>query len=141
MRAADLISQTVPLLKKNDTGSFALQAMSDQHLSQLPLVHEGKLIGLIREEDIINHHKNDSKLQEMKLHVTKPFIHDYEHIFEVLKVASEMKMKVVPVVDKEENFLGCITLENLMNYFAKDTDILEPGAIVVLEIAVNDYSL
>lgn len=115
--------------------------MADHHLSQLPIVQSEKLLGLVREEDILNHHNNDAKLQEMKLKLLKPFIHDYEHIFEVLKVSSELKLKVIPVVDKDENYLGAITLEDLMNYFARDTDILEPGAIVVLEIAVGDYSL
>lgn len=141
MRAADLITHSVPVLKKTDTGSFALQTMADHHLSQLPIVQSEKLLGLVREEDILNHHNNEAKLQEMKLKLLKPFIHDYEHIFEVLKVSSELKLKVIPVVDKEEIYLGAITLEDLMNYFARDTDILEPGAIVVLEIAVGDYSL
>ncbi len=141
MRAADLITHSVPLLKKTDTGSFALQTMADHHLSQLPIVQGEKLLGLVREEDILNHHNNDAKLLEMKLKLLKPFIHDYEHIFEVLKVSSELKLKVIPVVDKDENYMGAITLEDLMNYFARDTDILEPGAIVVLEIAVGDYSL
>ncbi len=141
MRAADLITHTVPVLKKTDTGIFALQTMSDHHLSQLPIVQENKLLGLVREEDILNHHNNDAKLLEMKLKLTKPFIHDFEHIFEVLKVASELKLKVIPVVDKEEVYLGCILLEDLMNYFARDTDILEPGAIIVLELALSDYSL
>ncbi len=141
MRAADLITHSVPVLKKTDTGSFALQTMADHHLSQLPIVQSEKLLGLVREEDILNHHNNEAKLQEMKLKLLKPFIHDYEHIFEVLKVSSELKLKVIPVVDKEEKYLGAITLEDLMNYFVRDTDILEPGAIVVLEIAVADYSL
>ena len=141
MRAADLITHSVPVLKKTDTGSFALHTMADHHLSQLPIVQSEKLLGLVREEDILNHHNNDAKLQEMKLKLLKPFIHDYEHIFEVLKVSSELKLKVIPVVDKDENYMGSITLEDLMNYFARETDILEPGAIVVLEIAVGDYSL
>lgn len=141
MKASDLITHSVPLLKKTDTGAFAIQTMADHHISQLPIVQNGKLLGLVREEDILNHHNNDDKLQEMKLKLLKPYIHDYEHIFEVLKVSSELKLKVIPVVDKDENYLGAITLDNLMNYFARDTDILEPGAIVVLEIAVGDYSL
>ena len=141
MRAYDLILHTVPTLKKTDSGTFALQTMSDIHLYQLPIVHEKKLLGLVREEDILNHHHNDDKLVAMKLKLLKPFIHDYEHIFEVLKVASELKLKVIPVVDKEEVYLGAITLENLLDYFAKDTDILEPGAIIVLELAPSDYSL
>ena len=141
MRAAELISHTVPILKKNDTGTFALHTMYDHHLSQLPLVQEKKLMGLVLEEDILNHHNNDAHLHEMKLKLTKPFIHDFEHIFEVLKVASELKLKVIPVVDKDEKYLGCILIEDLMNYFARDTDILEPGAILVLEMALSDYSL
>jgi predicted transcriptional regulator len=140
MRAADLITQSVPQLKLSDTASTVLQLMSDNHLTQLPLVDGKKLLGLLREDDILNY-PLDEKIGSMKLALIRPFIHDYEHIFEVLKVASELKMRVVPVIDKNEIYLGCITLESLLNYFAKETDILEAGGILVLEIEVKDYSL
>src|SRR5580698_9962748 len=108
----------------NDTVASALSLMDDNNLSQLPLVDDNRLLGLVREEDLLNPSPED-ELGHLKLLLIRPFIHDYEHIFEVLKVASELKMRVVPVIDKNEVYLGCITLEALLNYFAHETDILE----------------
>lgn len=141
MRAADIISQSVPQIKLDDTVFSVLQMMNETHLSQLPLVENGKLLGLVKEEEILNPVHSEEFIRNMKLALIRPFIHDYEHVFEVLKVASELKMKVIPVTDKDENYMGCITMESLLNYFAQKTDILEAGGILVLEMDVKDYSL
>jgi len=141
MKAAELITQSVPQIKLSDTVFKVLQMMNETHLSQLPLVDKGHLLGLVKEEEILNPIHSEEVIRNMKLALIRPFIHDYEHIFEVLKVASELKMKVIPVVNKDEKYLGCITLESLLNYFAQDTDILEPGGILSLEMEVADYSL
>ncbi len=141
MKAAELISQSVPQIKLGDTVFSVLQMMNETHLSQLPLVENGKLLGLVKEEEILNPIHSEELIRNMKLALIRPFIHDYEHIFEVVKVASELKMKVIPVIDKDENYIGCITLETMVNYFAQQTDILEAGGILVLEMEVKDYSL
>jgi CBS domain-containing protein len=62
-------------------------------------------------------------------------------LFEVLKVATEFRLSVIPVIDKDENYMGIITRDELLNYFATQTDILEPGGILVLELNVKDYAL
>lgn len=111
------------------------------HVSHLPIVNENQLLGLISEEDILNAHGEEDAIGSLPLSFMRPFIHDHEHLFEVLKVATEFRLTVIPVIDKEEIYLGAITRDDLLNYFAMQTDILEPGGIIVLELHVKDYSL
>jgi CBS domain-containing protein len=141
MKAIDLISKNVPSLKTSDTGGRALRLMNEFHVSHLPIVNENQFLGLISEEDILNTHGEEDPIGSLPLSVLRPFIHDYEHLFEVLKVATEFKLTIVPVIDREENYLGLITRDDLLNYFATQTDILEPGGIIVLELGINDYNL
>lgn len=141
MKAIDLISKNVPSLKTSDTGGRGLRLMNEFHVSHLPIVNENQFLGLISEEDILNAHGEEDPIGSLPLSVLRPFIHDYEHLFEVLKVATEFKLTIVPVIDKEENYLGLITRDDLLNYFAIQTDILEPGGIIVLELGINDYNL
>ncbi|MEP7127508.1 MAG: CBS domain-containing protein [Chitinophagales bacterium] len=141
MKAAALVSKSISPLKTSDTGASALHLMNVFHVSHLPIVNENQLIGLISEEDILNAHGEEDPIGTLPVSLIRPFIHDSEHMFEVLKMASELRLTVIPVTDKEENYLGLITRTDLLNYFAEQTDILEPGGIIVLELHVKDYSL
>lgn len=141
MKALDLISKNVPSLKTSDTGARALRLMNEFHVSHLPIVNENQFLGLVSEEDILNAHGEEDAIGALPLSLMRPFIHGHEHLFEVMKVATEFRLSIVPVIDKEENYLGLITRDDLLNYFALQTDILEPGGIIVLELSVNDYAL
>jgi len=141
MKAIDLIVKNIPSLKTSDTGKRALRLMSEYHITHLPIVNENQLLGLISEEDILNAHGEDDPIGSLPLSFLRPFIHDHEHLFEVLKVATEFRLSVIPVIDKDENYLGIITRDELLNYFATQTDILEPGGILVLDLNVKDYTL
>jgi len=141
MKAADLISESIPSLKTSDTGAVALHLMNEFHVRHLAVVNENQFMGLISEEDILNAHGVEESIGSLSLALLRPFLHDHEHAFEVLKIASELRLTIVPVVDQDENYLGCVTRDSLLNYITAETDILEPGGIIVLEINLNDYTL
>jgi len=141
MRASDLIIHTIPTLSPSDKSSTALKLMNEIHATHLPVLNGKQLLGLVSEEELINLNTPDESLGAMKLNLISPFIHDYEHIFEVLKVASNLHLKVIPVIDKDNNYIGSITSDSLLIYLATQTDILEPGGIIVLEMTVTNYSL
>lgn len=141
MKAAELVSKNISSLRTSDTGASALHLMNVFHVTHLPIVNENQLLGLISEEDILNAHGEEDAIGSLPLSFMRPFIHDHEHLFEVLKVATEFRLTVIPVIDKEEAYLGVITRADLLNYFAVQTDILEPGGIIVLEVHIKDYSL
>ena len=141
MKAAELVSHNISSLRTSDTGSTALHLMNVFHVTHLPIVNDQQLLGLISEEDILNAHGEEEAVGNLPLSLSRPFVHDYEHLFEVLKAASEFRLTVIPVIDKQDTFLGVITRADLLNYFAVKTDILEPGGIIVLELQVKDYQL
>jgi Mg/Co/Ni transporter MgtE len=58
-----------------------------------------------------------------------------------VKLASEMKLTLIPVVDKEENFLGVVTQDSIINNFARLNSVMESGSVIVLELNRKDYSL
>jgi len=141
MKAAELISKSIPSLKTSDPGATALRMMSEFHVRHLPIVNENQLLGLISEEDILNTHGVEEAIGSLPLSFMRPFIKDHEHLFEVMKVAAEFRLTVIPVIDNNENYVGSITLEDLLNYFSMETDILEPGGIIVIEVSLKDYTL
>jgi acetoin utilization protein AcuB len=141
MKALELISKNIPSLKTSDSGATALRLMSEFHVRHLPIVNENQLLGLISEEDILNTHGVEEAIGSLPLSFMRPFIKDHEHLFEVMKVAAEFRLTAIPVIDNEENYLGIITRDGLLNYFAMETGMLEPGGIIVVEVNVKDYTL
>ena len=141
MKAIDLISDSIPALRTSDTGATALRWMSEYHVSHLPIVNENQLLGLISEEDILNAHGVEEAIGNLPLTFKRPFIHDSEHAFEVLKIAAQFRLTVIPVIDQNENYVGSITRDQLLNFLVTETDIAETGGILVLDLNLNDYSL
>ncbi|MEZ5014371.1 MAG: CBS domain-containing protein [Chitinophagales bacterium] len=142
MLAKDIISENIPPLKSNDTGNKAIEWMYEFKLSHLPLVENGMYIGLVSEDDILDFNDTDEQLGKFLKNLYKPFVLDSEHIYEVLRVAVNLKTTVIPVVDKEQHYLGLITLQSLLYNFANMSSISQPGGILILELAQkSDYVL
>ena len=141
MTAKELISPLIPPLKLTDTGDKALIWMHEFSVGYLPVVHKGKFIGLLSEEDVMDLDDPSEAIRNYDLKLPKPYVNESVHIYEVVKLAAEMKLVLIPVVDKEENFLGVITQESIISCFAKMNSITENGSVIVLELSKKDYSL
>ena len=141
MIARNLISSWLLPLKTSDTGQDALDRMDEYKVSHLPIVNNENLLGLISEQDIIDFNKVDEALGNHGLTLSNPFANEHQYIFDVLKLANEFKLTVIPVVDNHENYIGCITLQTLVSKLAETLSADATGGYVVLEMSENDYSL
>jgi len=140
MLAIDLITETIPPLKISDSGSKALNWMDEFKVRQLPIVKNNHYLGLISEADVLDLNKPDEALEKHNLSLIRPFATKYQHIYEIMKLVSALDLSLIPVLDGEK-YLGTIPLIFLFNKFAKMSSIEEPGAIIVLELNVNDFSI
>lgn len=141
MIARELIADDIPLLKTSDTGKVALLWMNEFHVKHLPVVNNEQLLGLIAEEDVLNVEHIEEPIGNYRLSYFRPFVDESDHILNVLKVLGELKLTIVPVVDANENYLGVIPLDSLLQHFASLAALTEPGAIISLEMSVRDYNL
>lgn len=140
MTAESLVSNTIVPLRTSDTGEDALEVMNDFYVRHLPIVNNQQLLGLISEDDILNYDVEEP-IGSYSLSLIRPYVHVRDHIFEVMRLLAELQLTVIPVVDDEGNYVGLITLEDLLNYFGKTAAFTEPGSILVLEMSRRDYSL
>ena len=140
MIAGNLISQSIVPLKTSDTGEEALSIMTDYYVKHLPIVNNRQLLGLISEEDILDHDVAEA-VGSYTLSMNRPYAYSNDHIYKVLHLVSEYKLTVIPVVDREDNFLGVISQDDLLRFFASIGSFTEPGSIIVLEMSKRDYTL
>ena len=73
--------------------------------------------------------------------MNNPFVTENQHIFEVIKLATTLKLSLIPVLDNKNKYIGVITLRKLIDGLSASTAINNLGGIIVLEINPNDYSL
>jgi CBS domain-containing protein len=102
-------------------------------------VENGKLLGLISEDalmDLESLQGDSAGLPLLRAQALKD-----AHILDVLKVAGEHRLSIVPVVDAENNYLGSIRLEDLLEKTSEMQGANQRGGIVVLEMWDKDYSM
>jgi acetoin utilization protein AcuB len=141
MIAKDLISEVVPSLKTSDTGQTALNWMEIFRISHLPIVNNQDFLGLISDADIYDMNQPEEPIGNHSLTLLKPYVTTEQHIFEVIGLASRLKLTVVPVLDNKNHYKGVITTTDLVRYLAGISSMDQPGGIIVLELTERDYSL
>ncbi len=141
MVANDLISEIIPSLKTSDTGQTALNWMEIFRISHLPIVNNQDFLGLISDTDIYDMNQPEEPIGNHELTLFKPFVTGDQHLFEVIGLASRLKLSLVPVLDSNKHFKGVITTNDLVRHIAGISSMDQPGGIVVLEMTGRDYSL
>lgn len=141
MLAKYLISDIVPTLRTSDTGIKALNWMEVFKVSHLPIVNNEEFLGLISDSDIYDLNMAEESIGNHKLSLIRPFVLDNQHIYEVIDMIGRLNLSIVPVLDVHNKYLGLITLHDLVKYFRHLFAVEHPGAIIVLELNSNDYSL
>jgi len=141
MLAKDLISDVVPALRTSDSGQKALYWMDIFRISHLPIVNNEDFLGLIADTDIYDNNMAEESIGNHSLSLFSPYVTEYQHVYEVIELASRMNLTVVPVLDKHNHYRGLITLSDLVHNFANFAALKEPGAIIILDVSIHDYSL
>jgi len=141
MLAKDLISEIIPSLKTSDTGHTALNWMEIFRISHLPIVNNQDLLGLISDADIYDMNQPEEPIGNHSLTLLKPFVFAEQHLFEVIGLASRLKLSVIPVLDESNHYKGVITASDLLRHISEISSLDQPGGIIVLELLERDYSL
>lgn len=141
MLAKDLISDVIPHLMTSDTGMKALVWMEIFRVSHLPIVNNDEFLGLISDTDIYDLNEADQPIGAHPLSLLRPFVYRNQHIYEVISLVYRLNLSLVPVLNEQNHYVGCITTQKLVAHFGKIAAVNEPGAIIVLELNINDYVL
>ena len=135
-----MISEVIPALKTSDTGLTALNWMDIFKVTHLPIVNDKEFLGLISENDIYDLNMPEEPLGNHYLSLLRPYVVESQHVFEIMEIASRLKLSLIPVLDNKKFFLGVISLTDLLHYFAELSALKNPGGIIVIELNQNDYS-
>jgi hypothetical protein len=139
--ASELISDSIPTVSLEETGLKALNLMEVFHVNHLPVVNGAEYFGIISDQDIYNADNFEEQIEQYGINFPQPHVHRNQHIFEVVGIASQCGVTVVPVLDMDHSYLGAISQREVNRKLSDLVAVNEPGGIIVLELCKTDYSL
>ena len=139
--AKELISENIPIVSPLEQGETVLNWMETYKVSELPIIENNRLIAIISESDIYNLNKLKKPVNDYNLEDKITFIYSHQHIYDVINIMSDNKLSLLPVLDDNKNFIGSITINDILPAIKQITSTDNNGGIIVLELNINNYSL
>lgn len=140
MIAKDLIKDNIITLKTSDSCSFVIEKMEEFKVNHLPIVNNKDFLGLVSDLDIYSEKELNKALGNCYLSLINPYVYSNQHIFEVIKIVTRLKLTVIPVLNLNNEYIGSINLLDLVNAVSEILSCDTKGAIIVLEMNMCDYS-
>ncbi|MDD4300393.1 MAG: IMP dehydrogenase [Methanomicrobium sp.] len=114
-RAGDFIERDVLTVKPDATVSDVSYLMKERNIGGLPVMEEGKIIGIVSRRDLrgIVPSRGTENIRTVmtKSPITVP---ESIKIEDALEVMYANKVERLPVVDKDNNLIGIITMQDLL---------------------------
>ncbi len=140
MIAKELISDQIIPLIPSDNVAQAMSMMSLFHVRHLPIVKDGIYLGVVSEEDVTSVDP-DTSIRDIILDESKISVSSEDHIFDLLSRMAEHNYTLAPVVSADNQYLGAVSQEDLLTFFAGTFSFKEPGGIIVIETSHKGYVL
>lgn len=141
MIARNYIDANLPTINCGDEGNKVLDIMENFKVSHLPIVEADDYIGLISDTVIYDLNLDSCSLDEKEVTLVSPFVFENRHIFEVIQLARHYELTVLPVLKADRKYLGAIKIAHLQEVVTNYFSVNEIGAVMILEMSINDYSL
>jgi acetoin utilization protein AcuB len=136
----EIISDTLPSLNPGDSIAQALELMSDFHVADLPVVAENKLLGIVNEDVLLNAKDAGALISHLENTFSKVVVHANTHFFEAVQRVNEFNLTIVPVVEEDSEYVGSISISDLLRQLSITTGTNESGGIIVLEMERINFS-
>ncbi|MSQ79562.1 MAG: CBS domain-containing protein [Flavobacteriaceae bacterium] len=144
MFASALIEKELLPLQRRMAVGEAMEILNGFGLAHLPVMFDGKAIGVVSVEDIYTVGLDEPIDEFIK---TEQIFRVYENIheFELTRFFGQSNYSSLAVVDAADNFIGIVSLQNLIHQMTMRFSHIHPGqeygGIITLEMRSNDYSL
>jgi acetoin utilization protein AcuB len=141
MLLRNYIIDTLPPLKTTDSAATALRWMAEFRQSHLPVISETGFAGMVCEKDLLKANKPDAPLNSLSIPFSRLYLNEYQHIFDAIKFAANHDLTIIPILNDKEQYLGLITIMDIIRALAEANSVQNPGGIVVLEVDKKEYTL
>jgi signal-transduction protein with cAMP-binding, CBS, and nucleotidyltransferase domain len=140
MTVATILSALAPL-STTDTVAEALVDLAEAHVAHLPVLDpSGQLDSIVTEAALRAHPDPNAPLGALV--AGEPISISLDtHVFDAAHVLRQHGLSVLPVTTEDGAYAGLVVRQDVFGQLAHMLATEEPGAIVVLDVARDDFSL
>src|SRR6185436_14951031 len=109
MLTRELISPSLPILHLHDKVFNALQMMNDCHVTHLAVDDDGKYVGTVNEEVLMQAPDDTVEIKELKESFPAYAVNQNDHFLKPFQLAVKKRLSVEPVVNDNKELLGVVS--------------------------------
>lgn len=142
MNVGKHISKDIKPLQLEGKIDLALALMEEMKFSHLPVIDEdSKYLGVVDEESLMEALLEGNEISKCNRCLQAYSANLDSHILDVVRIAGEGILSIVPIVDHENIYRGYISPLELLQDLGSQTTFKEDGGVLVLKIPITDYQL
>lgn len=142
MLAKNLLNTDFKPLEPSSTISAALAKMDAWQTSNIPIVEPAtkKNVGHILFEDISDITNEQEKISSIDFR--RPvYTFEDQHVFEVARQMLQYEVRLLPVVDSSETYLGVIEKKQVLEALSTMLNIATAGSTITVELPQADFTI
>ena len=82
----------------------------------------------------------EGNLQSLEMHFERFAVLEDGHFLDTIKLFHIFNSNIVPVIDREERYLGYISCDDIFSEFSKYPLFSESGAVIIVQKNARDYT-
>lgn len=134
----DYISKDFPAFDINDSIENAAEIAKEFSYSHVFVTRNNTFLGAISQAFL--EESPEGSLQTLEIHFERFGVLEDGHLLDTIKLFHIFNSNLVPVIDKEERYLGYISCDDIFNEFSKYPLFSENGAVIIVQKNARDYS-
>jgi len=139
MQLKEFIINDIKPLHLEDKISDLQLTFNQLTYSHIPIQNESLYLGCISETDA-HCFESAIAIKDCKYAIEGFFVRDTTNWLDVLEAFAQNDSNIMPVLNKENIYLGYYELNDIMHLFNETPFFSEPGGILIVEKGINDYS-
>lgn len=141
MNIADYILNEIKPLKLKSSVADAIELFDNYPITHFPVIENDKLLGSFAEDDIHTTNENDHELVEHAHLLNSFFADEKATVLELLKVFADNDTNIIPVLNKNKDYIGYYDLRDVLDVFSTSPFMIEESETLIVEKLENDYSM
>ncbi|TXD54010.1 MULTISPECIES: CBS domain-containing protein [unclassified Polaribacter] len=141
MNINDYILQEIKVIELKNTVRSAQTLFKNYPITHFPVIENEKLLGSFAEDDLQTIENKEDELVGYA-HLLNTFFADEEAtVLELLKIFADNDTNIIPVLDKDKNYIGYYDLRDVLDVFSTSPFMIEESETLIVEKLENDYSM
>lgn len=141
MNINDYILKEIKALGLKTTVKRAKKLFKNYPITHFPVIEDRKLLGSFAEEDIQTIENKEEELVAHSYLMHSFFADEKATVLELLKIFADNNTTIIPVLNKDKNYMGYYDLCDVLDVFSTSPFMIEESETLIIEKQETDFSM